>query len=138
MVRGKLSDRRGLAGWLIVAMMLVFTLVVAGFITANHNDKEREYAACRERVDALVREEYGFIPETQCETVVDFGENVLIAARFKPSNDDAEYHEGSYLFNISDNSQQVYNMSEEYPCDYDYSTYAYHLAREWGIERRPA
>lgn len=138
MIKNKLGSDRGLAGWLIIVMILVFTVLVGGLITWTNNDKGSEYATCAERVSGLVREQYGFIPATECETVYDYGEHVLVAVRFRPDTLEGESREGSYLFDISDSSQQIYNMSEEYPYDYDFASDFNRFAVQWGVSRRKA
>ena len=132
-----LSDNRGFTGWVIVTAILVFAVAVGIFIVAARDDKTREYQVCEERVKTMVWEKYGFYPAMESETARDYGD-VLVAVRFKTDSPELEYRAGSYLFNISDNSQQVYNVSEEYPYDYDFASAAHRFAADWGVTRRDA
>lgn len=133
MVR-KLSNRRGLAGWVILALVLAFAVMVGVFITLTHRDKDRERDRAAEYVtDMLAVDTLSAVPKVETEVVYDYGERVLIAARYKIEVEGQETISGSRLLDISDLSQQVYDVSEEYPYDYDYASIAHIFARQWGI-----
>ncbi len=133
-MKSKLSSRRGWAGWLIIALVLALAVTVGVFITLTHRDKERERDRAVKYVTTLVTEKtQGCVPTVETQVLHDYGEHVLLAARYKLESEGRETISGSYLLDISDLSQQIYHISEEYPYDHDFTELLHLQAREWGI-----
>ena len=133
-MKSKLSSRRGLAGWLIVVLVLAFAVTVGVFIALTHEDKDRERDRAVKYVTSLVSvNTQGYVPTVETEVLHDYGEHVLLVARYKLEYEGLEPVSGSYLLDISDLSQQVYHISEEYPYDHDFTGQFHLQAREWGI-----
>lgn len=130
----KLRSRGGAAGWAVVALALAFAVLVGVYIALAHRDKDRERERAAEFVAGMVAADIdGYTPRVETEVVRDFGEKVLIAARYRIEIEGEETVSGSYLLNISDLSQQVYDVSDEYEYDHDFAPAVHSFARRWGI-----
>ncbi len=130
----KLRERDGLAGWLIVGLLLLCVAVVCVLVAMSARDKSLEFDRAEKYVVTMIAVDTdGLVPKVEPELVKDYGEHVLVAARYKIEVEGRETVAGSYLLDISDSSQQVYNISEEYEYDYDYKATAHRFAAQWGI-----
>lgn len=133
-MKNKLSARRGAAGWIILILALCFAVLVGVFITLSHDDKELERQRAVKYVTSMVSvDTLGSVPRVDTEVIYDYGEDVLIAVRYRIETEGKEPVTGSYLLHMSDLSQQVYHISDERVYDYDYSKEKHLFARDWGI-----
>lgn len=130
----KLRNNSGLSGWLIVLMLLVCAALVCVLVAVSVQDRSLEYDRAIKYVTSnMAVDTLGYVPKVEPEFVKDYGEHVFIAARYKIEIEGKPTVSGSYLLDISDSSQQVYHISEEFEYDYDYKSAAHRFALEWDV-----
>ena len=122
----KLRERNGLSGWLIALFLLICAGLVCVLVAVSVQDRSLEYDRAVKFVTSNITvDTLGSVPKVETEFIKDYGEHVFIAARYKIEV------EGKPT--ISDSSQQVYNVSEEFEYDYDYKSAAHRFALDWAV-----
>ncbi len=130
----KLRERNGLSGWLIALFLLICAGLVCVLVAVSVQDRSLEYDRAVKFVTSNITvDTLGSVPKVETEFIKDYGEHVFIAARYKIEVEGKPTVSGSYLLDISDSSQQVYNVSEEFEYDYDYKSAAHRFALDWAV-----
>ncbi len=128
-------EKYGFTGWPIVVALLIVVIVIGTLFSVNRDDKSRETDRAEKTVVSMLTVETGgYVPAVETGVIKDYGECVLIYARFRLDIPEAAYSDGSYILSVSDSTQQIYNVSEKLPYDADFTAEGRRLASQWGVK----